>query len=199
MRPDAKRGGTFANGIALDLLAGDEIIDPHKACRLRGAHALHALGKPPSIPLREFVEQGLEMRFGDGADRRMIADYKDRAVCRAGDRACRRQYLRPQLGRERRFVDSIDNGEGLLALRHFQHRHLPGRSNGIHLHGSTHHSAAETIDARRLRIAYGIAAPMLQQDRPAARQAGKSRSTVAIWRLSALFLIALPDCEFGPG
>ncbi|CAH2395058.1 hypothetical protein MES4922_110380 [Mesorhizobium ventifaucium] len=199
MRPDAKRGGTFANGLALDLLAGDEIIDPHEACWLRGAHAPHAIGKPPSLPLHELIEQGLDMRFGDGADRRMIADYKDRAVCRAGDRACRGQYLRPQLGRERRFVDKIDNGEGLLVLRHIQHRHLPGRSNGIHLHGSTHHSAAETFAARRLRIAYGIAAPVLQRDGPAARLAGKARSTVAAGRLPAWFLIALPDCEFGPG
>ncbi|WP_292629170.1 hypothetical protein, partial [Mesorhizobium sp.] len=56
----------------------------------------------------------------------------------------------------------------------------PGRSNGIHLHSSTHHSAAETFDARRLRIAYGIGAPVLQQDKPAARQAGKARSTPAV-------------------
>ncbi|SIT58299.1 hypothetical protein BQ8794_50401 [Mesorhizobium prunaredense] len=60
-------------------------------------------------------------------------------------------------------------------------------------------SAAETFAGRRLRIAYGIAAPVLLQDRPARVSPAKARSTVAVGRLSAWFLIALPDCEFGPG
>ncbi|WP_245467897.1 MULTISPECIES: hypothetical protein [unclassified Mesorhizobium] len=105
MRSNAKCRCAFADGVALDLLAGHEIIDPHKACWLCAAHALHAFGKLPTIPRHEFIEQGLDMRFGDGADRRLIAEYKDRPACRAGDRACRSQHLRPQLGRERRFID----------------------------------------------------------------------------------------------
>ncbi|WP_245437086.1 hypothetical protein [Mesorhizobium helmanticense] len=69
------------------------------------------------------------MRLADGANRRMVADHENRAARRARQRAGRFQRIRPPLGGEGRFIDQIDNGEGLLVTRHFQHRHLLGEAS----------------------------------------------------------------------
>ncbi|WP_244441120.1 hypothetical protein [Mesorhizobium sp. STM 4661] len=83
----------------------------------------------------------------------MIADHENRAARRARERAGRFQRIRPHLGGEGRFVDQIDNG--LPVMRHFQHRHLPGRSKSIHLHAPRVVSVAAVLSHCRLRIAYG--------------------------------------------